>query len=101
MNADGSVSRVSRVQQHLRPCDKGENRGTQERNDFLFSQIITEGLSLAVHCFHEGAHLYADTHSFWWLHFEECYMRLRIQLRSHIDSSTARPICSCQRASQP
>ena len=27
---------------------------TQERNDFLFSQIITEGLSLAVHCFREA-----------------------------------------------
>ena len=27
---------------------------TQERNDFLFSQIITEGLSLAVRCFREA-----------------------------------------------
>jgi hypothetical protein len=45
---------VSRLQQDLRPYDEGENRGMQERNDFLLSQIITEGLSLAVRCFREA-----------------------------------------------
>ena len=40
---------VSRVQQHLRARDEGENRVMQERNDFLLPQIVTES-----RCFREA-----------------------------------------------